>query len=110
MKMETNSICHLEIGKSIIKRLYEYNKINTLDDETEFFPMLKLMIRGITDTIYDSKEKKNIEEKLKEFSKQLYVSMWLSHAEEDEEDEIDIAYEKKEAIEAFDSIYKNISL
>jgi len=44
---------------------------------------------------------------LKEYSKQLYVSLWILHAEEDKE-EIDIEYERKAAIRQFEDIYRKV--
>lgn len=95
----------IEIGQSIIKNFFDYYENNSLDDESEFFPILKIIIWGIIDTCGTSKEKQYLENRLKDYAKQLYVSLWIIHAEEDEE-EVDIEYEKKEAIRNFEEIYK----
>ncbi len=94
------------IGKSIIKRFFNYYENETLDDENEFFPVLKIIINGIVNAFKDD-SRTLIEKELKEYSKELYLSLWLRHAEEDEED-IDVEYERKAAIRAFEDIYKKV--
>ena len=93
------------IGKSIIRRLFDYYKDVELDDETEFFPILKIIISSIMDTFKNDFQRQNIEKELKEYSKQLYISLWLQHADEDEE-EINIEYERRAAIKRLENIYK----
>jgi len=104
--MENNNTTIL-IGKSIIKRFFNYYENESLDDENEFFPVLKIIISGIVDAFKNDSRSLIIEKELKEYSKQIYISLWLRHAEEDEED-IDVEYERKAAIRAFEDIYKKV--
>jgi hypothetical protein len=97
----------IEISKSIIKRLFEYNETNHLDDEIEFFPFLKIIIGGTLDTCNTSEEQRDVEKQLTEYAIQCYVSSWISQAREDEE-EIDEVHEKREALKNFKNIYNNI--
>ncbi len=41
---------HTKIGKSIIQMYADNAKQNPIDDETEFFPTLKVIIKGITES------------------------------------------------------------
>jgi len=93
------------IGKSIIKKFFNYYESVGLDDEAAFFPILKTIISGVVDALKDDSRSLNIEKELKEYSKQLYISLWILHAEEDEE-EIDVEYERKAAIRQFEDIYR----
>ena len=104
LKMKDSKII---IGKSIIKRFFDYYEDVGLDDETEFFPILKIIISGVVEALKDDSRSQNIEKELKEYSKQLYVSLWILHAEEDKE-EIDIEYERKAAIRQFEDIYRKV--
>ena len=69
-----------------------------------FFPILKIIISSIMDNFKNDSQRQNIEKELKEYSKQLYISLWLQHAEEDEE-EINVEYERRAAIRQFENIY-----
>jgi len=104
--MKNNKIA-VEIGKSIIRRFFDYYEDVGLDDETEFFPILKIIIWGVVDSSKNDSRSLDIEKELKEYSKQLYISLWILHAEEDEE-EIDIEYERKAAIRQFENIYRKV--
>ncbi len=97
----------VKIGKSIIKKFVDYYKAVGLDDETEFFPILKVIISGIVDSLENKSEKMEIEKQLKEFAKQLYIDLWLTYAKEDKPD-IDIEFEGKEAIKTFERLYRKI--
>ncbi len=97
----------IKIGKSIIKKFVDYYKAVELDDETEFFPILKVIISGIVDSLENKSEKMEIEKQLKEFAKQLYIDLWLTYAKEDKPD-IDIEFEGKEAIKTFERLYRKI--
>jgi len=95
----------IKIGKSIIKKFVDYYEAVELDDETEFLPILKVIISGIVDSLKNRSEKMKIEKQLKEFAKQLYIDLWLAQAKEDEPD-IDIEFERKEAIKTFEKLYR----
>lgn len=105
-KMKNNKTAVL-IGKSIIRRFFDYYENLGLDDETEFFPILKIIIWGVVDSFKNDSQRLSIEKELKEYSKELYISSWLLHAEEDEE-EIDVEYERKAAIRQFENIYRKV--
>lgn len=105
--MKNNNEIALVIGKSIIKRFFDYYKDVGLDNEAEFFPILKIIILGVADSFKNGVQNIEVEKKLKEYSKQLYISLWLLHAEEDEE-EIDVEYEREEAISKFEEIYGKV--
>ena len=105
--LKNNNKQAVEIGKAIIKRFFDYYEDVGLDDETEFFPILKIIIWGAVDNFKNDSQRLNIEKELKEYSKQLYISLWLLHAEEDEE-EIDVEYERKGAIRQFENIYRKV--
>ena len=95
----------ITIGKSIIKKFFDYCGDESLDDETEFFPVLKIIIAGIVESLKKGSQKKVLKKELKEYSKQLYVSFWLFNTEEDEGD-IDTECEKAEAICNFEKLYR----
>lgn len=105
--MKNNNETAVAIGESIIRRFFDYYEDVGLDDETEFFPILKTIILGIADSFKNSSQKAEIQKELKEYSKQLYISLWLLHAEEDEE-EIDVENEREEAIRKFEEIYRKV--
>jgi len=95
------------IGKSIIKRFFDYYEDVSLDDEDEFFPVLKIIILEVAHSFNNKVQAMEVEKELKEYSKQLYISLWLLHAEEDEK-KIDIEYERNKAISEFEEIYRKV--
>ncbi len=107
--MKKNDEEAISIGKSIIKRFFEYYEAEGLDDETEFFPILKIIILSIADGFKNSSQNEEIEKELKNYSRKLYSYLWLLHAREDEE-EIDEEYEQREAISNFEKIYREVKV
>lgn len=96
---------YIKIGKSVLRKFSDYAQKITLDDETEYFPVLKIIIGGIANSYDGSKnDKDHINKSLIDFAKQLYIDSWLKYAIEDE-DEPDIEMEKKDAIERFNDLY-----
>ena len=91
---------HVEIGKSILNKYSEYAEEEAIDDEAEYFPTVKVIIDGIVGTLESSTEMKKTESILIDRVKQHYVSLWLKHATEDEEN-LDIDYEKRRANSEF---------
>ena len=88
-----------------LKKYSDFAHKNTLDDETEYFPILKIIIEGVANSYDGSKSDKDyIEKNLVDFAKQLYIDMWLEYAKEDQ-DEPDIETETKDAIERFNDLY-----
>jgi hypothetical protein len=59
------------------------------------------------DSFKNDSQRLNIEKELKEYSKQLYISLWLLQVEEYEE-EIDVEYERNAAISQFENIYRKV--
>ncbi len=108
MMINNNEIA-IEIGKSIINRFFDYYEGVGLDDETEFFPILKIIILGISDNRRGDSQQIEIEKELKNYSRKLYISLWLLHAKEDEE-EIDEEYEQREALSNFEKIYRKVKV
>jgi hypothetical protein len=96
---------YIKIGKSVLRKLSDYAQKNTLDDEAEYFPFLKIIIEGIANS-YDGskKDKDHISRSLIDFARQLYIDTWLKYAIEDE-DERDVEMEKEDAIERFNELY-----
>lgn len=96
---------YTKIGKAILKKYSDFAHKNTLDDETEYFPVLKIIIEGVAISYDGSKHNKDyIKKDLADFAKQLYIDRWLEYANEDE-DEPDIETETKDAIERFNDLY-----
>ena len=95
---------HIKIGKSILDQYSKYAETEFIDDEAEYFPTLKVIIEGIVKTVESSVEKEKIELVLIDHVKQHYVSSWIKHTTEDEENP-DIDYEKSRAINKFERLY-----
>lgn len=95
---------HIKIGKAILDKYANYAEIEVIDDRTEYFPTVKVIINGIVETLESNKEKENIQSIFVDYVKGKYISLWLKHAAEDEEDP-DIDYEKERATEEFDRLY-----
>ncbi len=60
----------IKIGKSVIHNFSNYAQKSSIDDVSEFFPVLKIIIRGVTNA-YDgsNKDKGRIKKSLVHFSK-----------------------------------------
>lgn len=95
---------HIKIGKAILDQYSEYAEKEVIDDRAEYFPTVKVIIQGIVEAVESQKEKDAIRSNLIDHVKQKYVSLWLKHTTEDDE-EPDIDYETKRANEVFDSLY-----
>lgn len=95
---------HIQIGKSIVKNYSDYATTKTIDDRTEYFPTLIVIIKGIIESDTDKKEQKEIEKVLIDFAKELYIKSWIKHAIEDE-DSPDLDQEKEAAISEFEHYY-----
>lgn len=96
---------HLKIGKLILQKYSSFADKNRLDDESEYFPTLKIIIAGVVES-YDepAQNKESIKNELVDRAKQLYVDTWLKYAKEDGEDP-DIEEETIDAIERFNELY-----
>ena len=98
------------IGKSILLKYCEYANQKFIDDEEEFFPTLKAIIKGITESYKGSKsESDSIECVLIECVKENYVNTWIENAKGNEESP-NIERETKDALKKFKYFYnqKNI--
>ena len=102
---------YFNIGEAILKKYFDHNCKNAIDD-TEYIPIVKVIIQGIEESMLssneDKKEIREVKNKLKDFNRKLYTELWLKHARENEdEDDIDEEKELNSAIYCFDYIYKN---
>lgn len=95
---------HIKIGKAILDKYAKYAETEVIDDRAEYFPTVKVIIEGIVETVESSKEKETVQSILIDHVKQDYVSLWLKHSAEDDE-ESDIDYETKRANEVFNNLY-----
>ncbi len=100
---------HLEVSKRIIKKLFDFGESQSLDDETEFFPILKVVISATVETCKSEFEKQEMERHLMEYAQQIYKSLWIKHARE-VEDDIDEVHEVEEAINYFNKLYQSIEI
>lgn len=96
---------HLKIGKLILQKYSSLADRNKLDDESEYFPALKIIIEGVVES-YDgpTQNKECIKKEMVDCARQLYVDTWLKYAKEDEK-KPDIEEETKDAIERFNELY-----
>jgi hypothetical protein len=92
---------YIEIGKSIINKYANYAKKKIIDDEEEYFPTLKIIILGISET---SNQKKITEEELIKYSKEQYILTWIEYAKQEGKNP-NIEKETNDAIKQFDKIY-----
>ena len=102
---------HIKVAQSIIDEIYKYSEhIDTLDDECETFPMVFMVINGINNTIENLEEREKYKKELIEYFKEKYIKQWLQDAMkyEDEED-LDLEEETKEANQKFTKILKRVS-
>ena len=97
----------LNIGLSVIEAFSAYADKVTLDDESEYFPILKVLITSIADT--DKENRGKIKAELIAFTKKKYIAAWIKNAKEDCGNCIDIKQEEKEAIKLFDSLIRKRS-
>jgi hypothetical protein len=97
---------HIKIGKAILDKYAKYAEIEVIDDRAEYFPTVKVIIEGIVGILESPIEKEKTESILIDHVKQKYVSLWLKHSAEDDE-EPDIDYETKRANEVFNNLFFN---
>lgn len=95
---------YIKIGKSILDKYSEYAEKEVIDDRAEYFPTVKVIIQGVVGTLKSKIDKETVESILVENVKQHYVSLWLKHATDDE-DNPDIDYEKSRANAEFKRFY-----
>ena len=95
----------VKIGKTIIQKFSDYADENPLDDECEYFPVLKIIIDGVVECCDGSSQnRESIKKDLIDFARKCYVEEWLRNAIEDQ-NELDIVEETNEAIETFNDLF-----
>jgi hypothetical protein len=94
-------------GITILDRLHEQNQIETMDD-AEYIPLIKIIIKGIQDYAIKlnlpKKQISEIEIKLKDYSRKLYLKIWLEQCKEI--DGVISAEAESEGAGTFDYIYE----
>jgi len=95
---------HIKIGKAILDKYAEYAETVFIDDEAEYFPTVRVIIEGLVGTTESSKDKEKIESVLIDRVQKDYISRWIKHTKEDEEDP-DIDYEESRAKREFERLY-----
>ncbi len=110
---DPESQIYFDIGKSILRDYSAYNKKSPVDD-TEYIPIVRVIIRGITKEMESSgigeSNRKEVAEKLRAFNRSLYEDIWIEHAKEDhdpDEGPLDLKKEYESARYTFDYIYKH---
>lgn len=100
---------YLKIGRSILRRYFDYSTKQTIDD-SKYIPTVRVIIEGITEEMKSlGLGKPNCDElakKLKTFNRQMYQNIWIKHAKEDEE-QFDLEKESQLAQYYFDYIYEH---
>lgn len=103
----------LRIGRTILRKYFDYYREKTLDD-TEYIPVVRLIIEGITKEMRSSGIGKQacdeIAQKLKAFNREMYQNIWIEHAKEDhdpDEEPLDLGKEYESAKYTFDYIYRH---
>jgi len=95
---------HLDIGKSIIRKFYKYTEENHLDDETQFFPSIKVIITGVIEAYNNKDKKEKIKNELEQYTKEQYIKIWIRQSKRNRES-VDVEEVKKEAKSAFEKRY-----
>ena len=97
------------IGMEILKHLHNYNEDVFLDD-TEYIPLIKIIIEAINDyiSLYDISKSENeaLKIKLLTHATDLYVEVCQINAKENGED-ISAKQVKDESLELFNYIYEH---
>ncbi|MGQ9647937.1 MAG: hypothetical protein ACUVWO_15540, partial [Thermodesulfobacteriota bacterium] len=104
---------YLGVGKSILRDYFDYNTKNPADD-TEYIPIVRLIIEGITKKMKSSGIGKadcaEVAEKLRAYNREMYQNIWIEHAKEDQdpdEEPLDLEKERRAAQYTFNYIYKH---
>ena len=93
---------------NIINNIFQYNKEIEMDDETEFFPLLKVLINSMIEKIDNKIERERLNNRLLEISKGKYTEIWLEQAETDLGNGFNEEEEIIEAKKQFKKIFENI--
>ena len=110
---DMRSQSYFEIGRRILRKYFDYSNENSLDD-TEYIPVVRLIIEGISEGMRSAgtpgSSCDEVADKLKAFNRSLYQNIWIEHAREDQgpdEEPLDLEKEYKAAKRTFDYIYKH---
>jgi len=110
---DMRSQSYFQIGRTILRKYFDYYREKTLDD-TEYIPVVRLIIEGITKEMRSSGIGKQacdeIAQKLKAFNREMYQNIWIEHAKEDhdpDEEPLDLGKEYESAKYTFDYIYRH---
>ena len=96
---------YLKIGKTIIQKFSDYADENPLDEESEYFPVLKIIIDGVVECCDESSQnRESIKKDLIDFARKRYVESCLQKVHE-YQNEPDIVEETNEAIETFNDLF-----
>lgn len=68
----------LQTTKSIMDELFKFTETHTLDDRTEFFPLLRVVLTGAVNS--DPEHQKEIHETVIEYCRDKYVKLWMKQA------------------------------
>ena len=93
---------------NIINNIFQYNIEIEMDDETEFFPILKVLINSMIEKIDNKIERERLNNRLLENSKDKYTEIWLEQAETDLGNGFNEEEEIIEAKKQFKKIFENI--
>ena len=104
---------YFEIGRTILRKYFDCYTEKTLDD-TEYIPVVRLIIEAITQEMRSAdipgSSCDEVAEKLKESNRILYKDYWIEQAREDQapdEDPLDPQEESESARYTFDYIYEH---
>lgn len=104
---------YLQIGRTILRSYFDYYTKKSLDD-TEYIPVVRLIIEGMAKEMRSSgmlgPNCHEVVDKLKAFNRSLYQNIWIEHAKEDEEwgeEPADLEKEYESAKYTFDYIYEH---
>lgn len=100
----------VKTSKTILRNYFNYYSEHSLDD-TEYIPIVRVIIESIVQSVgrIETKymEKEKIGEYLKDFNRKMYEDIWLQHAKEEEGSKVDEQEELKEARKQFNYIYEH---
>ena len=101
----------LRVGRTILRKYFDYYTQNSLDD-TEYIPVVRLIIEGITEEMDSAGMPESscdeVAEKLKTFNRILYQNLWIENTREDADEEpLDPQKECESARYTFDYIYEH---
>ena len=83
---DMKSQSYFQVGRGILRKYFDYHRKNSMDD-TEYIPVVRLIIEGIAEEMKSSgvleSNSKEVAKRLKDFNRQMYQNIWIEHAKED---------------------------